>query len=114
MTIPARTVEQRDAALRAAREVRSVRAALREQIRSGEIEASHVLDGAQTNDVWAALRVDWLIASVPGMGEVKVAALMNRLGISPSRRVRGLGVHQRAALLDEFRDLSRRRSVNHA
>ena len=34
------------------------------------------------------------------IGKVRAAAIMDNLGIAASRRVRGLGVHQRRALVD--------------
>ncbi|MFP4312633.1 MAG: hypothetical protein ACLFS9_11725 [Nitriliruptoraceae bacterium] len=38
------------------------------------------------------------------MGPITAAAWMQRLGIAPSRRVRGLGPRQRERLLDAFPD----------
>ena len=34
------------------------------------------------------------------IGKVRAAAIMDSLGIAASRRVRGLGIHQRRALVD--------------
>jgi ribosomal protein S13 len=39
---------------------------------------------------------------VPGLGRVRARQVMQRLGIAESRRVRGLGVNQVAALEREF------------
>ena len=38
--------------------------------------------------------------ALPGIGKVRAAAIMEQLGIAASRRVRGLGIHQRQALVD--------------
>ncbi len=39
---------------------------------------------------------------MPGVGKVRAREMMGRLGISESRRVRGLGANQIAALEREF------------
>jgi ribosomal protein S13 len=39
---------------------------------------------------------------MPGVGKVRAARIMERLGIAESRRVRGLGPVQRQALAEEF------------
>ena len=53
-------------------------------------------------------RVSELLQSMPGLGKVRAAAVMERLNISESRRVRGLGSKQVAALIAEFSDTTRR------
>ena len=42
------------------------------------------------------------VGGMPGVGKVRAAGIMDELGISPSRRVRGLGANQAAALRDRF------------
>jgi ribosomal protein S13 len=48
------------------------------------------------------MRVEALLEAMPGVGKVRAQRIMERLEISPSRRVRGLGVKQREALAREF------------
>ena len=48
------------------------------------------------------MRVSALLESMPGVGPVKAAQIMEEVGISASRRVRGLGQNQVAALLPRF------------
>ena len=48
------------------------------------------------------MRVVELLQSVPGLGRVRARQVMERLSIAESRRVRGLGVKQVAALEREF------------
>ena len=48
------------------------------------------------------MRVIALLESMPGVGKVKAAATMEKVGIANSRRIRGLGAKQIAALLLEF------------
>ena len=46
------------------------------------------------------MRIVELLEALPGIGQVRAAAIMEQLGIAASRRVRGLGIHQRRALVD--------------
>ena len=41
---------------------------------------------------------------MPGVGKVRARQIMEEIGISESRRVRGLGNNQIAALLQRFAD----------
>jgi len=61
-----------------------------------------VLHQGQHNDVIGKMRVVDLLQSMPGLGKVRSRQMMERLGIAESRRVRGLGVNQVAALEREF------------
>jgi hypothetical protein len=99
MTVPARTDEQRSVALAAALAARQERSRLRAALKSREISAVQVLDGAGANPLWAALKVSWLLESLPGVGAVRAERIMSDLRIAPSRRVQGLGERQRAALV---------------
>ena len=54
------------------------------------------------NDVIGKMKVSALLESLPGVGKVRARQIMERLGISESRRVRGLGTKQQAALTREF------------
>ena len=57
---------------------------------------------AQHNQVIAKMRVSELLQSMPGIGKVRAQQVMEKLKISQTRRVRGLGAKQVAALIDEF------------
>ena len=48
------------------------------------------------------MRVVDLLCAMPGVGKVRARQLMERIGIAESRRVRGLGTKQVAALECEF------------
>ncbi|MCW2860256.1 MAG: hypothetical protein JWP48_1964, partial [Actinoallomurus sp.] len=56
----------------------------------------------QADDVIGKMKVSALLESLPGVGKVRAKQIMERLGIAESRRVRGLGANQRAALEREF------------
>ena len=48
----------------------------------------------------ARMKVSALIESLPGFGKAKAAKIMSELGISATRRVKGLGARQREQLLE--------------
>ena len=96
------TADQRRAALEKAAAVRKERAAVKERVRSSSATVQEVLHEGQDNDVIGKMRVVDLLQAIPGLGKVRARNLMERLGISESRRVRGLGANQIAALEREF------------
>lgn len=98
MPLPQLSDEQRKAALEKAAAARHARAELREKIKKGEISLEEVLDSE--DPIAARMKVSALIESLPGYGKAKAAKIMNELGISPSRRVKGLGARQREQLLE--------------
>ena len=106
MALPPLTPEQRAAALLRATEARRIRAGARDEVRLAGAHTAEVLAGiiarSENDEALGKMRVAALIEAVPGIGKVRAAATMKKLGISPSRRVRGLGTHQREALTREF------------
>jgi len=96
--------EQRRKALEKAAEVRRVRAELKQMIKAGEVPLDEVLAKADANEILAKTKVVDVLEAMPNYGKVKARKLMERLRISPTRRLRGLGANQRQALLDEFGD----------
>lgn len=102
MPLPPLTPEQRAAALEKAAAARKVRAGLRERLKRGEVSFAEVLALGDTDEIIGKMRVSAVLESMPGVGKVRAQRIMEKLTISPSRRVRGLGAHQRAALEREF------------
>ena len=98
MALPQLTDEQRKAALEKAAAARHARAELREKIKKGDTTLEDVLDSE--DPIAARMKVSALIESLPGYGKAKAAKIMNDLGISPSRRIKGLGARQREQLLE--------------
>jgi ribosomal protein S13 len=43
-----------------------------------------------------------LLAALPGIGKIRATQVMKEIGISESRRVRGLGSNQKELLLARF------------
>ena len=99
---PALTPDQRQAALDKAAEARRRRAELKERLKMGSTTLKELLDAADGDDIVGKIKVLVLLESLPGVGKVKARRTMEELGISESRRVRGLGPQQREALLRVF------------
>ena len=91
----------RRAALVKAAEVRRERAELRIQLKAGDISLSGLVDRAG-DEVVGKMKVLAVLESLPGVGKVKARRAMERIGISETRRVRGLGARQRGQLLETF------------
>ena len=102
MALPPLTPEQRAAALEKAAAARRARAELKVRLKSNGTSLREVLDSGQTDDAVGKMKVLAVLEAMPGVGKVKAQRLMDKLEISPSRRVRGLGVKQREALEREF------------
>ncbi len=102
MALPQLTPEQRQAALDKAAASRRERAEVKNRLKNSGAQISDVLREGQTNEVIAKMKVVDLLQSMPGLGKVRARQLMERLSIAESRRVRGLGAKQIAALEAEF------------
>lgn len=102
MTVPPRSADQRAEALTVALAARQERSRLRSALRAREISGVDVINGADGNPQWAGVKVSWLLECLPGIGEVRAERMLAQLGISPSRRIQGLGGRQRAALVAEL------------
>ena len=102
MALPRLTPEQRQANLDKAAASRRERAAVKNRLKHSGASIIEVIEQGQHDDVIGKMRVLDLLQSMPGIGKVRAHQLMERLGISESRRVRGLGINQIAALQREF------------
>ena len=99
---PALTPDQRQAALQKAAAARRQRAELKEKLKMGSTTLRELLDSSERDDVIGKMKVVSVLESLPGVGKVKARRYMEEIGISDTRRVRGLGAQQREALLKEF------------
>ncbi len=102
MPLPQLDAESRRQALERAAEARKIRAELKQQLKSGEIDFAEVLRRAETDEIVGKTKVSAVLEALPKVGKVRARKLMERLDISPSRRIRGLGANQREKLLREF------------
>jgi hypothetical protein len=99
---PALTPEQRQAALDKAAAARRERAELKEKLKMGSVNLRELLNLADNHEVVAKMKVLAVLESLPGVGKVKARRTMEEIGISETRRVRGLGEQQRTKLLGAF------------
>ena len=104
MALPHLTPEQRQAALEKAASARRERAEVKNRLKHSGGSLAEVLQEGQRNDVVGKMKVLDLLQAMPGLGRVRARQLMERIGIAETRRVRGLGVKQIAALEREFAD----------
>lgn len=99
---PQLTADQRSAALAKAKQSRQERSLVKSKVKSGELSLSQVFNLADKDPVIAKMRVAELLAAISGVGKIRAQAIMERLDISPTRRIQGLGKHQIASLNSEF------------
>ena len=98
---PPLTQEQRRQALEKAAVARRKRAELKEQLKSGRTSLKDLL-GRTDDEIVGKMKVSNVLESLPGVGRVRARNLMEKLGISSTRRMRGLGQKQKQNLLEEF------------
>jgi len=101
-TPPQLTPEQRQEALLKAAASRKRRSEIKLKLRNGEFSVDSILEMAKTEDAVAKMRVKELLESLSGVGKVRAHSLMERLNISPTRRIQGLGRLQIKELRKEF------------
>lgn len=105
MALPNLTPEQRAAALEKAAIARRERAAVKNRLKHSGASLIEVLkEGSRDggNDIVGKMKVSAVLEALPGVGKVRARRIMEDIGISESRRVRGLGAQQLAALEREF------------
>ena len=100
MNPPEMTDEQRAEGLRRAAEARRERAQIRADLRLKQISFAQAVEYEPAQRI----RVFDLIRAVPGYGHARATDLMERLGISPIKRVGGLTERQKADLLAHFEE----------
>ena len=100
--LPQLTNEQRRQALLKAAEARRARAEVKELLKMGSLTVAGLLDRADGDEILARMKVLAVLESLPKLGKVKARRAMEEIGISESRRLRGLGAQQRAALVSRF------------
>lgn len=103
VALPTLTPQQRAEALAKAAEARKARSELLASIKSGAESIEAVLKRAKDDKTVGKTKVTQLLKAVPGVGQVKVAALLEQAGIDPDRRAAGLGERQREALINALK-----------
>jgi hypothetical protein len=102
VALPPLTPEQRAAALAKAAVARRERAAAKNRLKYSQGSLADVIKEGKDNEVIGKMKVSALLESRPGGGRVRARQIMDEVGISESRRVRGLGANQAAALIARF------------
>ncbi len=102
MALPTLTPAERAAALEKAALARRERAAVKNRLKYSKGSLAAVIGEGKDNPVVGKMRVSALLESLPGVGPVRARQIMADIGISESRRVRGLGANQAAALIARF------------
>lgn len=102
MALPQLTPEQRADALAKAAVARRERAAVKNRLKYAQGKLSEVIADGKINDIVGKIKVSALLESMPGVGRVRARQIMQEVGISETRRVRGLGNNQIAALIERF------------
>lgn len=98
---PDRSPSQRMEALRLANAIRTERAALKRDLKAGRVRIEQVLGNPP--EYLHTAKVSDIMLAVPRYGRVKVAKVLQRCRISPSKTVAGLSERQRTELIDALR-----------
>ncbi len=102
---PQLTLEERRAALAKAAQSRKTRALFKAEVKSGD---RHWLDAFKSDDeAIKKMRVKELLESLPGFGEIRAMNILERAGISVSRRIQGVGHSQYETLLRLLKEVDR-------
>ena len=99
---PQLTPEERAEALAKAKASRQHRATIKAQVKDGKLSINQVLQMAESDEVIAKMRVLELVESMSGVGKVRGKAILEKLNISLTRRLQGLGKHQMKDLVAQF------------
>jgi hypothetical protein len=102
VALPPLTPEQRTAALEKAAVARRERAAVKNRLKHSGASLVEVLKEGRESDIVGKMKVSAVLEALPGVGKVRARKIMEELGISESRRIRGLGAKQLSALEREF------------
>lgn len=99
---PVLTDDQRAAAREKAMAARRARARLKEDLKAGAVSLADVFEQAAGDPIVAGTKMLTVLEALPAVGKVKARRTMDTIGIAQSRRVRGVGEHQREKLLAAF------------
>ena len=100
MFVPQLTEEQRAQALEKAKEARKKRSETLKKLANEEITVEDVL--SSDDAVIKKTKVLNVIKALPGYGKAKAEATMAELDIAEGRRIGGLGVRQKEALIQKL------------
>lgn len=96
----------RAAALESAKLARQARAKLKSEVRNGQLNVINAIERAKNDPALSKMRVLELLESIPGLGKVRALAMIEKLEISQTRRIQGLGILQLQKIKKEFQPVS--------
>ena len=99
MGVPHLDDEARRRASRSAVEARRERAEWKTRLGAGAGDRAELLSAAEAEPARAGMRITDALGALPGVGPRGVERILSACDIAPSRRLRGLGAKQRAALI---------------
>lgn len=99
MSLKPLTDVERTQAREKATAARAVRADIKSRLKTGKLSVADVVGNPDGDEAVGRLKVVDLLKALPGVGDVRATAIMADVGIASTRRVRGLGIHQRKALV---------------
>jgi cytoskeletal protein CcmA (bactofilin family) len=83
-------------------QARTARANMQRHLKTGRIDLRRALELADASEALGRTRVKILLQNLPGIGPQGATRAMEEAGIDPNRRIKGLGSHQRAELIERF------------
>jgi hypothetical protein len=95
---PERSLDQRMDALRRANDIRSQRAKLKKDLKSGQVTIQRII--ANPPDYVLTAKVFDMLMAVPKYGKVKATKFLNHCRISQGKTMGGLSERQRNELLE--------------
>ena len=99
--MPARSLDQRLAALQRANEVRFGRSQLKKELTAGKRRIEDLL--IETPELARSAKAYDLLLAVPKLGRVRVSKLLRRCRISEAKTLGGLSDRQRTELIASLR-----------
>lgn len=102
LALPPLTAQQRAEALEKAAHARRQRAEAKNRLKCAKGSLGDIIREGREVDAIGKMKVSALLEALPGVGKVRARRIMEEIGISESRRVRGLGTHQVKALIERF------------
>ena len=81
---------------------RTHRQEIKQALTNRELTVRQVLDMIDTDPALAKMPVGQMLRALPGIGAVRATKIISELEIAPTRRLGGLGVHQRRKMVEYF------------
>lgn len=96
------TEQARSDARQKALQARTRRQEIKRALTNRELTVRQVLDMVNSDAALAKMPVGQMLRALPGIGTVRARKIITELEIAPTRRLGGLGVHQRRKMVEYF------------